>query len=74
METKVSKCGDNLYVAIPANVVTQLGWTSGDILATELVDGGVKFVRTMTAHDHTMEIARQAMIDYHDTLAALAKS
>jgi antitoxin component of MazEF toxin-antitoxin module len=74
METKVSKCGDRIVVAIPENVAAQLEWKPGDILSAELVDGGVRFVRTMTAHDHAMEIARKIMDEYHETFAALAKS
>jgi antitoxin component of MazEF toxin-antitoxin module len=74
MDTKVSKCGDNLYIAIPADAAAQLKWTPGDILSVDYVDGGMKFVRTATAHDHAMAIARQVMDDYQETFAALAKS
>ena len=74
METKVRKFGDKVVVAIPENVTVQLEWKSGDILSAEIVDGGVKFVRTMTAHDHAMEIARRGMDKYSETLTALAKS
>ena len=74
MKTKVSKFGDKVVVAIPENVAVQLEWKPGDILSAEIVDGGVKFVRTMTAHDHAMEIARRGMDKYSETLTALAKS
>ena len=74
METKVRKCGDKIVIAFPDTLAAQLGWQPGDILSGELVDGGVKFVRTMSAHDRAMEIARQGMDKYREAFEALAKT
>lgn len=74
MGGKLEKCGEKLFVVIPDEAIAQLGWGHGDVLAVEVVGGGVKVVRTMTAHDHAMEIARKVMDKYSETLAALAKT
>ncbi len=74
MNGKLEKCGEKLLVVIPSEAISQLGWGHGDVLAVEVADGAVKVVRTMTAHDHAMEIAHKGMDEYHDALAALAKS
>jgi bifunctional DNA-binding transcriptional regulator/antitoxin component of YhaV-PrlF toxin-antitoxin module len=74
MKTKLEKSEENLFVVVPKGAVSQLGWTHGDILSAEVVDGGLKIVRTQTADDHAMEFARKGMEKYHETFATLAKS
>ncbi len=74
MELKICKSGDNLFVVLPKDAVSQLGWTHGDILAGEVVDGSLNVVRAMTAHDHAMEIARAGMKKYRSTFETLAKT
>ncbi len=74
MNGKLEKCRENLLVVIPSEAISQLRWGHGDVLAIEVAEGAVKVVRTMTAHDHAMQIARKIMDEYHDTFATLAKS
>ena len=74
MEMKIEKSNDDLYVVLPKEFVTQLGWGHGDVLDGELVGDTVKHARVMTAHDHAMQIAREAMEEYRGAFEALAKS
>jgi bifunctional DNA-binding transcriptional regulator/antitoxin component of YhaV-PrlF toxin-antitoxin module len=74
MKTAIEKCKDNLFIVLPKDAVARLDWGHGDILDIEAIDGGLKIVRTMTNHDHAMEIAREVMEEYRETFEALAKS
>ena len=74
MELKIRTCGDKLVVTFPDELAKQLNWGSGDILAVEVIDGDLKIVRTLTAHDHAMQIARKGMNEYRETFEALAKT
>ncbi len=74
MTVKLEKSEDKLFVVVPKDAVSQLGWTHGDILSSEVVDGGLKVVHVQTAYDHAMEIAHEVMDEYHETFAKLAKS
>lgn len=59
---------------LPKDAVAQLDWGQGDIVDIEVVGDELKIIRTLTHHDHAMEIARKVMDEYSETLAALAKS
>jgi antitoxin component of MazEF toxin-antitoxin module len=74
MKIQVGKCKNNLFVILPQEVVAQLAWTSGDIVDVEVDGNDLRLVRTMTNHDHAMEIARHGMEKYRETLEALAKT
>jgi hypothetical protein len=74
MKVELRKCCEALLAALPADLVAQLEWHAGDICECEIVDGGIKVVRTETAHDRTMKIARDVMDEYHDAFVALAKT
>ncbi len=74
MKIKIEKCKDKLLVVIPNDAITQLGWEHGDILDGEVANGSLKIVRSMTAHDHAMEIARNGMKKYRKTFETLAKT
>jgi len=74
METEIEKNGDRRLVALPPELLAQLGWDVGDILTAEMSEGGIKFTRAHTAHDHAMEIAKDVMDEYRETFEALAKS
>jgi antitoxin component of MazEF toxin-antitoxin module len=71
---QIEKDGDKRLVVLPPELLAQLGWDVGDVLTAEIFEGGIKFTRTQTAHDHTMEIARDVMERYRETFEALAKS
>ena len=74
MQMKIGKCNDNLFLILPTDVIAQLGWEQGDIVDVEAVNGELRGARTLTRHDHAMEIARRGMDKYSETFAALAKS
>jgi antitoxin component of MazEF toxin-antitoxin module len=74
MQSELQKCGERLVVELPSELLSALGWSVGDILNIERLDNGLKVDRTMTARDHTMEIARSVMNEYSETLTDLAKS
>jgi bifunctional DNA-binding transcriptional regulator/antitoxin component of YhaV-PrlF toxin-antitoxin module len=74
MEIEVRKCGDNFVITFPSELAAQLTWGAGDILAAEVVDQGLQIKRTMTVHDHALQIARECMDKYRETFEALAKS
>lgn len=74
MKMKIEKCKDNLFLILPRDAVAQLEWGHGDIVDVEVVGDELKVIRTLTHHDHAMEIARKAMREYSETFAALAKS
>jgi hypothetical protein len=74
MDPKIHKLDDELIVVLPPDFLAQLGWGVGDLVAASRHEDGIKLTRTKTAYDHAMEIAKGAMDEYHDTLAALAKS
>lgn len=74
MKLTVRKSGENLTLVLPDEVVAKLGWSRGDILAAEVVDGELKIIRTQTFHDRAMEIARRGVGKYRKTFEALAKT
>jgi len=74
MKIPIRKCGDKMSIALPDDALAQLGWERGDNLSAEITADGLVLTRTMTAHDHAMKIAREAMDKYRETLEALAKS
>jgi len=74
MAIQIRRCGEKLVIAFPGEVVARLGWGQGDLLEVEVADDSLKSVRSMTAHDHAMKIAGEAMNEYRETFEALAKS
>jgi putative addiction module antidote len=74
MARKIQKLDDKCVVSLPPEVLAELGWKAGDMLAVEVVDGGIKLTRPISKHDEAMKIARRLMREYRTTLEALAKS
>jgi putative addiction module antidote len=74
MKTKIATCGESLVILLPKETATTLEWDSGDILDVEAANGALKLTRAMTEHDHAIEIARELMDEYRETLEALAKT
>jgi antitoxin component of MazEF toxin-antitoxin module len=74
MQTTIHKCGEKLLIEMPTGLSAKLDWGVGDVLSVEVVEGGLKVERVMTAHDHALEIARECMAEYRETFEALAKS
>jgi antitoxin component of MazEF toxin-antitoxin module len=74
MKVELRKCGESLTFALPPELVSELHWEPGDICECHIEADGLRIVRTETAHDHVMKIAREVMDEYRDVFEALAKS
>ncbi len=74
MKLKITKRGEEIAVTLPDELVAQLEWQSGDVLEGEVVDGGLKIIRTKTKHERAMKIVDDVIEEYRETLQALAKS
>ncbi len=74
MKLKLRKIGDHTAAILSDDLLSRLEWRAGDILDAEVVDDGLKILRTETVHARAMKIARKGMEKYRDTLEKLAKS
>jgi antitoxin component of MazEF toxin-antitoxin module len=74
MGTKIEKDGNRRLVALPPDLLAKLGWDVGDVLMAEIFEDGIRFARTKTDHERTMEIGATLMDEYRETFEALAKS
>jgi putative addiction module antidote len=74
MGPKIEKQGDRWVVTLPVDLLAQLGWNAGDVLAAEVFEDGIKLIRTKTSHEHAMQIARRGMHKYREAMEKLAKS
>jgi antitoxin component of MazEF toxin-antitoxin module len=74
MDETIKKLSDELIVKLPPDLLAQLGWEAGDVVIASIHEGGIKFMRKRSAHDHAMDIARRGMDKYHDAFVTLAKS
>jgi bifunctional DNA-binding transcriptional regulator/antitoxin component of YhaV-PrlF toxin-antitoxin module len=74
MASKIEKQRKRRIVALPAELLAQLGWDVGDVLAAEVFEGGIRLIRTKTEHEHAMQIARRGMHKYREAMEKLAKS
>jgi antitoxin component of MazEF toxin-antitoxin module len=74
MVAKIEKDGERRLVELPPELLSQLGWDAGDVLAVEISKDGVKFTRVQTADNDAMEIAEGIVDEYRETLEALARS
>jgi len=74
MKIKLEKSGRNVVVALPAEVISRLGWQVGDICESSVESGELRLVRIKTKHDRTMEIAKRVMDEYREAFQKLAKS
>ena len=74
MKLEIRKVGDETVLALPAEIVSQLGWEPGDVCEGQLEGDRLSIIRTETNHDRAMRIARKGMEIYRATLDKLAKS
>jgi len=73
MKVTVCQFDEQLGVLLPDELISSLGWSSGDVLEVEVENDGFKIVRVETAIEHGMRIAKQAMEKYRGALEKLAK-
>jgi antitoxin component of MazEF toxin-antitoxin module len=74
MKIEIRKCGHNLTVALPPELVSELRWEPGDVCECQIEADGLRIVRTETAHEHVMKIADEVMDEYREVFETLAKS
>jgi len=74
MKLRIEKCGDKLVIPLPSELAVQLTWGHGDILEADLVGDNLQVKRTLSAHDHALEIAREVMEEYREVFETLAKT
>ena len=71
---QIRKIGNSVGVILPKELLTRLHLKEGDkFYPVEQPDGSLRLSPFNPKHARTMEIARQVMHEYRDTLAALAK-
>ena len=74
MTSKLQTTGNNCLVALPPEVLVELGWGAGDELTIEILDGALKLTCAKSKHNEALRIARKGMQKYKASLEALAKS
>jgi putative addiction module antidote len=71
---QIRKIGNSVGVILPKELLARLNLKEGDkFYPVEQPDGSLRLSPYNPKHARTMEIARQVMHEYRDTLAALAK-
>lgn len=71
---QIRKIGNSVGLILPKELLARLNLKEGDkVYPVEQPDGSLRLTPFDPKHAKTMEIARQIMHEYRDTLAALAK-
>lgn len=70
----IRKIGNSVGVILPKELLARFNLKEGDkFYPVEQPDGSLRLTPFNPKHARTMEIAREIMHEYRDTLAALAK-
>lgn len=71
---QIRKIGNSVGIILPKELLARVRLEEGDTLhVVEQTEGGLKLARHDAFHEKAMNIARQAMREYANTLRALAK-
>jgi putative addiction module antidote len=74
MKLEVKKIGNSTGVILPKELTARLNLKQGQWLyVTELPDGGVRLTPYDPDFEKAMEVVEDLMVEYRDTLKALAK-
>jgi putative addiction module antidote len=74
MKLEIKKIGNSTGVILPKELLTQLNLKQGQwVYVTELPDGGVRLTPYDPDFEKVMTIVDELMVEYRDTLKALAK-
>jgi putative addiction module antidote len=74
MKLEVKKIGNSTGVILPKELMAKLNLKQGQWLyVTELPDGGVRLTPYDPDFDKAMAVVEDLMVEYRDTLKALAK-
>jgi antitoxin component of MazEF toxin-antitoxin module len=75
MKARVIRIGEEVAVVLPKEIVVALTLKEDQALHIRKVDDtGFRLGTTDPIHEKGLEIARKLMVDYAETLRALAKS
>jgi putative addiction module antidote len=74
MKLEIKKIGNSTGVILPKELMAKLDLKQGQWLhVTELPDGGVRLTPYDPDFEKAMEVVEDLMVEYRDTLKALAK-
>jgi putative addiction module antidote len=74
VKLEIKKIGNSTGVILPKELTARLNLKQGQWLyVTELPDGGVRLTPYDPDFDKAMEVVEDLMVEYRDTLKALAK-
>jgi len=74
MKLEVKKIGNSTGLILPKELLAQLNLKQGQwVYVTELPDGGVRLTPYDPDFEKVMTIVDDLMVEYRDTLKALAK-
>jgi putative addiction module antidote len=74
MKLEVKKIGNSTGVILPKELLAKLDLKQGQWLyVTELPDGGVRLTPYNPDFEKAMQVVEDLMVEYRDTLKALAK-
>ena len=74
MKIEPKRIGNSTGFIIPRDVVVRLGIEQGrTFYLTELADGGLRITPYDPDFEKTMDVIDEIMVEYKDTLRALAK-
>lgn len=74
MKLEVKKIGNSTGLILPKELLTRLDVKQGQWLyVTELPDGGVRLTPYDPDFEEVMKVVDDLMVEYRDTLKALAK-
>lgn len=74
MKLEVKKIGNSTGLILPKDLLAKLNLKQGEwVYVTELPDGGVRLSPYNPQFEKAMEIVDNLMVEYRDTLKALAK-
>jgi putative addiction module antidote len=74
MKLEVKKIGNSTGVILPKELLTKLNLKQGQwVYVSELPDGGVRLTPYDPDFEKVMAIVDDLMVEYRDTLKALAK-
>lgn len=74
MKLEIKKIGNSTGLLLPKDLLARLNLKQGEwVHVTELPDGGVRLSPYDPEFEKTMRVVDDLMVEYRDTLKALAK-
>jgi putative addiction module antidote len=73
MKLEIRKIGNSTGLILPKELVARLGLAQGDVVHVTETPDGFSVYRDDAEFERDMEMARQIMKKYHNTLVELAK-